>query len=160
VNVSISFERRLYNITSDPQTIEPHIDFEEWGIHDHPSGLDFYKVQIDGEEAHDATRCPDGPGGRLVYKVKKTITVPSKKSILITAKYHETRYKNDQMMIAFNNPSKNPTVRVSLPDKFKHTCSFGIPGEIFESSLIEERHTLEGTQFPGQETKIRWWPAS
>jgi hypothetical protein len=159
VNVTMSFERHIYNITSDPQVFNPFVDIDEWGIQGHPSDLDYYKVEI-GQTIFNAKREQDGPGGKLVFRVQDHITVPRNEVVKITGKYHETRHRNDQISLGLGNPTINPTINVKLPKGFAHTCSFGIPGEIIVASGIEARYQLKGTQFPGQDTKIRWWPTS
>jgi hypothetical protein len=62
------------------------------------------------------------------------------------------------MILGFGNTTVNPTIVVRASKDLCHQCTFGVPGEQIEVSAIEKKYQLKGTQFPGQEIKIRWWP--
>ena len=156
MRVDISFERVIENITRNSETFTPFLDIDEWGFRGKSSSLCYCYIEMSGQK-FVAKQKENGPGGKLVYKVDP-ISVPSKASIRFIGKFSEFRRRNGEVSLGWGTATVNPVVRVSLPEGFSHTCSFGIPGEQIEASRIDKNHELHGTQFPGQETKIRWWP--
>ena len=96
MRISISVERFIYNITHHPEPFRPFVDIDEWGVQSHPSYLDYYMVEMNGN-FWDAKRLEDGPGGKLVFKVVPDIMVPRDRYLKITGRWFETRRSNDQI---------------------------------------------------------------
>jgi hypothetical protein len=59
--------------------------------------------------------------------------------------------------MSFRSPTTGPIIDIRLPPGFSHVCNFGVPDERIISSSISQRYRLDGTQFPGQNMRIRWW---
>ena len=93
-----------------------------------------------------------------IGKKTKSVNVKSGNTIKSISKGFEVHRPNGELHMQFSYPSVRPKVRVETPPGFSHSCTFGIPDEKVIRSSISQEYTLDGTHFPGQHTRIRWWP--
>jgi hypothetical protein len=85
---------------------------------------------------------------------------PNEVTTLVTKQY-EIRYKSDHSIGTYLSPTKNPLVRVTIPDQMDYEFGLGREpgaGESVEQSQHTRRHQLKGVYFPPAHMRIRWWP--
>jgi hypothetical protein len=159
VQVTASFERVIENTTQNIEPFMPYIDVDEWSVPNFSSSLQQYTVN--GIEYY-----PDRLNQRKSVSPPKLIfqgedvSMPASGEVHVVGKYCEARPSNGEFSVAWTTPTLNPTVTILLPKGFAGSCSFGVPGETLNSSAIDHTYALRGSQFPGQETSIRWWPVN
>jgi hypothetical protein len=158
LKVQISHERILRNITAHSEPISARFSIDEWGFDEHSQIEECY-LESDGA-IKVATDNPDFVGKvDAIAKRSDMVSVKPGLSVRVVYRGYEIHRKNSEIHMEFSNPTTNPTVRVETPQGISHSCTFGIPGEKIIQSAIAKQYKLEGTQFPGQHTRIRWWPS-
>lgn len=156
VRVTIKVERDIENISRHPEPIRNLFQIDEWGVKGHKSHIEMCSMDIDSEHLDAITNTNDRPDRVSAHTEERKLRAGHIAKVVSAG--HEIRSRNDELFMAFNSPTVNPVVRVVIPDGYKHECTFGVPGEVIISSAISRQHELAGTQFPGQHTRIRWWP--
>lgn len=135
-----------------------HID--EWGVAGQSSSIEeCYIISPTGEKT-----CFDAPRFPNAYSViadTKKIPIPPNGVATLVTRASDVRSKNDHALGVFMSPTKNPTVRGTIPDTLAYEFDFGRtlgPGETIVVSQHTHRHQLMGMYFPQAHMKIRWWP--
>jgi hypothetical protein len=159
VRVHISHERTFKNITGHTEPFIATFALDEWGFAD-KSEIEACYLMADGTTTN-ATENPEYENKKdAIGRKSEPVAVKPGAIIRTVVKGFEIHRDNDQVHMEFGHPSTNPVVRVEAPQGISHSCSFGIPNEKIIRSNITKQYKLEGTQFPGQHTRIRWWPES
>jgi hypothetical protein len=154
VKVHIGTDRTIKNISGDRQAISVAFALDDWGFVGQQPNIEECSFDLgDGPQ-----ECPtEGHDDPAIGKRKNDIWIKPGNTIKVVMKGYEIHRENDALRGFHTNPANNPTVQVQIPEGFKHTCSFGIPNEKIIPSKIDHNYQLDGTQFPGQCTYIRWW---
>ena len=157
VRVEIRHERTFTNITGHTEPFSGTFALDEWGFSQKSEilecGLEIEETKIDADDNPDYAQKKDAIG-----KKTKSVNVKSGNMIKSISKGFEVHRPNGELHMQFSYPSVRPKVRVETPPGFSHSCTFGIPDEKVIRSSISQEYTLDGTHFPGQHTRIRWWP--
>ena len=154
VRVSISHERVFKNITGHSESFVGSFAVDEWGFPER-SAID--QCLVEGATTVDN---PDYAGKTdAIGKRTESVEVKSGATIKSITRGSEVHRDNGELHMSFAHPSINPVVRVETYDGLSHSCTFGIPDERVIRSAISKQYKLDGSQFPGQHTRIRWWPA-
>jgi hypothetical protein len=103
------------------------------------------------DPAHDDPRVSAG------QRTKKHKLPPGKTANVIV-RHYEVHRRNSAMEIQYIHPLIDPEVRVEKPDDLEFSLEFGVPDAEPLISPIDATRRLEGTQFPGQRLRVRWWP--
>lgn len=156
--MEISHERTFKNITGHTEPFVATFALDEW---DFPQRSEIWectlatddKSKLPMENSKEYANRKDAIG-----KQTKSVNVKSDATIKSITKGREIHRNNGELHMQFSYPSVKPKVRVVLPPGYNHSCSFGIPEEKVLRSRISEEHTLDGTLFPGQHIRVRWWP--
>jgi hypothetical protein len=158
VRVEVKHERVFKNITDHPETFFASIGLDEWGFQEKSRIEACYLILEDGTRK-DAGDHPDYPATRkdAIGRKSDPVEIKSGATVKAVACGIEIHRDNGETHMEFSQPSINPTVRVNSPETFQVSCTFGVPHEIYAASSISKEYTLQGTQFPGQRTRIRWW---
>ncbi|MDX2201420.1 MAG: hypothetical protein NW223_01595 [Hyphomicrobiaceae bacterium] len=156
VTVTTKTEREIKNVSHHAEQMWNYLSQDEWGIPNHPSKVHTCIMKIgttilEGEPDKEAEK--EGAIG-LMTKKKSLASGESATLIQVGSEVHRN---NSQLVMFYDCPTVGPVVRIEIPENFRHAISFGVPGERMTRSSIAEEHTLDGTQFPGQGTRLRWW---
>jgi hypothetical protein len=156
VRVTIKTERTIKNISSHTEQVWNYLALDEWGMDGHNSILGTCRVILAGETIDGRKDSEVEKEGAIGLKTEKRDLTREMTAKLITegSEVHRT---NSQFIMAFDTPAVRPSVVVRTPAGFGYVLSFGVPGERITRSEITAWHTLDGTQFPGQSTRLRWW---
>jgi hypothetical protein len=158
VRVEIKHERTFKNITGHTEPFYGTFAVDEWGFSQKSEILEC-RLEIGETKIDDADDNPDYEGKKdAIGKKTKSVSVKSGNTIKSITKGFEIHRPNGELHMQFSYPSRRPKVRVETPSGFSHSCTFGIPDEKVIRSSISQDYTLDGTQFPGQHTRVRWWP--
>jgi hypothetical protein len=157
VRVHISHERVLRNITGHSEPFFATFALDEWGFADRSTIEECYLLF--DSTTKNATNNPayDGKTDAIGQKSEEVAVKPGA-IVRTVAKGFEIHRSNGELHMEFRYPSINPIVRVETSSGISHSCTFGIPDEKVIRSNITKQYRLEGTQFPGQRTRVRWWP--
>jgi hypothetical protein len=158
VRVHISHERTFKNITDHTEPFVVTVALDEWGFEEKSHVEECY-VQS-GDTRKDAEASPDYKNKIEAIGLKsEVLDIKSGDTVKTVSKGYEVHRKNGEIHMEFSHPSTNPVVRVEVPAGIQESCTFGIPNEKVTLSRITKQYKLEGTQFPGQHTRVRWWPS-
>jgi hypothetical protein len=152
-----SHERTFKNITGHTEPFTATFALDEWGFTDR-SEIEACYLLFDNT-TKNATNNSEYEGKiDVIGKKSEEVAIKSGAIVKTVAKGFEIHRNNGETHMEFSYPSINPIVRVEVPQGMSHSCTFGIPDEKVIRSNITKQYRLEGTQFPGQHTRIRWWP--
>jgi hypothetical protein len=157
VRVEIRHERTFKNITGHTEPFAGTFAIDEWGF---PQNSEILECRVESEDTNtDAGENPDYAGKKdAIGKKTKSVNVKSGNIIKSISKGFEIHRNNGELHMQFSYPTVRPKVRVETPPGLIHSCTFGIPNEKVIRSSISQEYTLDGTHFPGQHTRVRWWP--
>jgi hypothetical protein len=157
VRVQIKHERTFKNITDHAEPFSASIGLDEWGFQEKSKIEECYLLSEDGTRM-DGEDHPLYPPERkdAIGQMSKPIQVRGGATVKVVTKGSEIHRSNSETHMEFGCPSTNPTIRVEAPETLQVWCSFGIPNEKLTVSNIAKEYTLQGTQFPGQHTQVRW----
>jgi hypothetical protein len=158
VRVQIKHERIFKNITDHAEPFFASLGLDEWGFNEKSQIEECYLVLEDGTRK-DGGDHPEYPASRkdAIGRKSDAVNVRSGATVKVVSKGTEIHRNNGEAHMEFGNPSINPVVRVEAPETLQVWCSFGIPhGKVTVSNITKE-YTLQGTQFPGQRSRVRWW---
>ena len=159
VRVNIKIERTAKNITRHTESMPIGFAVDEWGFHNHTSGISKCAYEMGDGIWRD---CGDDPSySATKYALgkisKEPLRVKSGQIIRFVAEGWEIQRENGNFWMFNSAPAINPVIEVNIPAPFLHGCSFGVPGEKVLTSSIAAHYRLDGAQFPGQNVQIRWW---
>jgi hypothetical protein len=156
VRVTTSIERTSRNISAYPEAIPALIHLYDWGFDEASKILDcqitvegFAPVKSEPEVTH--------PDGSISAETAKVNVGPGQ-TAKVYLKGTQIRRMNDDISWIFLAPTIKPEIEVQLSPSLAYRCGFGTPAETVENSQIANRHQLNGTYFPGQRMRVRWWP--
>jgi hypothetical protein len=154
VRVHICMERTIKNISRDAETTDFGFALDEWGFPSQQSEIKECTYDIgDGP-----TVCPiENHDDPVIERKATAFEIKSGHAFKLVMKGSEVHRDNDALRGFHRHPAVNPIVEVQIPSNFRHGFSFGVPGEKVEPSRIANIYRLEGTQFPGQCSYLRWW---
>jgi hypothetical protein len=157
VRVHMKTERLLKNVSYQAEPIRNHFALDEWGYPGHQSTVERCSMEFGGEVVEGE----DNPEykGKLDARGKITAerTIKRGETVKFVTIGSEVCRNNGQLFMAWRAPTVNPVVDVSIPDGFGHECNFGVPYAKAVTSSISKQYRLDGTQFPGQHVRVRWW---
>jgi len=153
VRVHISLERTVKNISRETEKIWIGFAVDDWGFAGQKSKIEECSFNTGGGWVHCADEKHDDP---VVGKKQDDVEIKSGETYKVVMKGFEIHRDNDALRMFHANPAINPIVELHAPADFKYGCSFGVPSEKINPSKIDAYYRLEGTQFPGQCTYIRW----
>jgi hypothetical protein len=156
VRVEMSSERTIRNISSHTENYKAILHLDEWGFDGNPSRVTQCIAEYNGEKYEGKVVPPDR--GSAIGTDTEDIPVKSGGEVVTVAKGYEFHRSNGLLILNLRSPTLNPIINVTTPDDLQHECSFGVPGEKIDVSRIANRYELNGTHFPGQVIKLRWWP--
>jgi hypothetical protein len=156
VRVTVSTERILKNISRHAEALGNHFALDEWGFPEHRTMIGECSMELDQEVLKGANFPDYEDEGMVGQKTDERSIARSGTAKLIT-RGSEVHRNNGEIMLGFDAPTVRPSVDIRIPDGFKYALSFGVPGERVVESKIAKSHRLEGAQFPGQATRLRWW---
>jgi hypothetical protein len=156
VRVDISIERTIKNISGHTETYKSLLHLDEWGFAGLASTVTLCIAEYDGQKYEGQVVPPDR--GSAIGTETTDISVRSGGEVVSVVKGYEFHRSNGLQVLALRHPTLNPVINVTIPDDLEHECSFGVPGGKVNLSRIANRYELNGTQFPGQHIKLRWWP--
>jgi hypothetical protein len=155
IRLHISFERTIRNISRHKQEIKNSFAIDEWGFAE-KSSIEICTMTFGGKEYGPRPR-RDIPSDAVGMETDY-VYIAYNEQVQFICKGQEIKLRNGEFIINFSYPSVNPVVDVHLPSGFSHSFGFGVPGGDERKSGIFERYQLNGTQFPGQFMRLRWWP--
>jgi hypothetical protein len=122
VRVRSTVSRRLRNITATPKRLQAMTHIDEFGVSDGlPSKIEECYI-VKGDLRIDAP-APFYPNPYSIRAETKYVEVgPNEVATLVTKQY-EIRYKNDHSVGTYLSPTRNPLVRVTIPDSRPATAS-------------------------------------
>ncbi|MFZ0424633.1 MAG: hypothetical protein WAL80_17295 [Xanthobacteraceae bacterium] len=154
VRVHLSLERTVKNVSRHTEITSVMFALDEWGFDGQQSKIDECSFDIGNGPEHCGDERHDDP---VVGKRRDNISIQSGQTYKVVMKGSEIHRDNDALRMFHNHAAINPVVELHAPADFKYGCSFGVPGEKISPSRIDAHYRLDGTQFPGQCTYIRWW---
>jgi hypothetical protein len=155
LRVHIRAERVIKNISHHTESFDVAMAVDEWGFDGHKSIVDECSFNI----GQGAESCPDEEHSDSVIGNRTNgVEVKSGETIRIIMKGSEVHRQNSALRLFHMYPAINPSVELHFPKNLDCERSFGVPGEKVQRSSIDFNRRLDGTQFPGQCTHIRWSP--
>jgi hypothetical protein len=129
------------------------MSLDDWGFPDHRSQVEKCSFDIgDGPiECEQIER-----DKHAVEKRTDDISIKPGQELKIVMKGVEIHRNDDSLRMFHAYAAKNPIVELRMPSDFYANCSFGVPDERITPSVLDHLYRLDGTQFPGQCTYIRW----
>jgi hypothetical protein len=160
VRVSATVERRLRNISTSAKELQNMVSIDDWGIPGHSSSIEECKIVNSVGEVKNfrAVTYPNVYG--MKAETEKILVPPNGTAILIS-KQSEIKYRNDHAIGVYLSPTKDPMMRITMPDDLEYDFEFGRPpgpGETIDRSPQTHRYQLKGYIFRQPKLKLRWWP--
>ena len=157
VRVHIRIQRTLKNVSYQSEEVRNQFAVDEWGFTGHASqiqrcSMEFAGETLEGEDNDDYAEKPDAIG-----KITAKRTVKRGETVKLITIGSEVCRNNVQLFMSFRAPTVRPVIDVVIPKGFDHVCNFGVPEGKTRVSSITKKYELDGTQFPGQHMRIRWW---
>ena len=156
VRVHMSTERTIRNVSRYAEPMQGRYAIDEWGFPGHPSRIDRCTLELGGETLSGDDN-PEYNKGDALGKITAERKIKPEETAKLVSVGSEVHRNNGELLMGFRAPTIQPIVDIRVPPGFKHSCSFGVPDEKVASSDIVQRYRLNGTQFPGQNTRVRWW---
>ena len=156
VRLEISIERTLRNVSRSPENIRNSFAVDEWGFSAMKSGIDECKMEFGSKVLTSKPR--KDVGADAIGMETAEIKIKHDEEVTVVSKGYEIKHTNAEFIIDFRHPTVDPVVEISPPTGFNHSFGFGVPDEDVRKSSLFERYELNGTQFPGQSMRLRWWP--
>jgi hypothetical protein len=156
VKVTLRSERKIKNISRHTEQIRNILTLDDWDIPEHKPSIDqCYLVFEDGERVDAGEQYV--PRRSAIGKKTEYKNLPPGHTVTLVSVGTEMKHSNDEIVMHYLAPTVSPSVTVNIPKSNEHDIGFGVPNERISHSSILNKFTLEGTQFPGQHTRIRWW---
>ena len=153
---TVRIERTIENVTRHTQNHGNGIALDDWGPE---RRAEITRCSLKTESGQLIESGPQEKNGQAVERKTKEVPVRSGGSITVVSEGYEIRHRNDELLMNFKSPTIDPEIEIRrIPAGIKHDCSFGVPGEIIRKSNVDSSYILEGTQFPGQHMRVRFWP--
>jgi hypothetical protein len=155
--LEISIERTIKNISAYKQEINASFATDEWGF-PVKSEIKTAFMRFGGKD-YPASKSRGDLSADAIGFESESEFINHNEEVQFVFRAHEIKMDNAEYLINFRHPTNNPIAEIRLPEGFSHSFGFGIPGggDMSKSSLFE-RYELNGTQFPGQFMRLRWWP--
>jgi hypothetical protein len=153
VRVTTSTERTVRNISSSTEKLRPFLVLDEWGF-DQPSEILECRFEFRGQSYSGTTKSTD----HTLVLEGEDIDIPPGETVRIISKISETKRNNDDLSFVYLIPTRNPEIDVTAPDHIAFLVEFGRGGEKTDREVYGPRYKLQGTYFPSQHMRLRWWP--
>jgi hypothetical protein len=157
LQLNISVERTVRNISRYKQDIKNSFAIDEWGFPNARSVIERCTLTF-GDNVYDSKPRTDLSADAIGMETE-TISIKRNDEVNLISKGYEIKPANSEFMINFSSPTVNPVVDIHIPAGLNHSFGFGVPEADVTKSSLFERYELNGTQFPGQYMRLRWWPA-
>lgn len=158
VKVQIRTEREIENISRHTEPMDAMLALDDWGFDGYQPTIEACTVEIDGQSLEAKEENETRETDRVERKIPTRIEIKPGHAVVIVTKGHEFHRKNSQIFMWFGAPTVDPRIKIDAPEGFNFKCSFSVPGEKVDISKVDNVYRLNGTQFPGQHTRVRWWP--
>jgi hypothetical protein len=155
VRVTVTTERTLKNISSDPQPIRAFSHIDEWGFAQRS------RIEICRLELPDGTVIQPELPKKYDWTIEQSTpfrTIQPGQSAKSETKFSvsEVRRVNDQMIASYTAPTKNPEMQLDVPEEI--ICQGGFGSEEPVDRLAMNRQVLRGMYFPPAHMRLRWYP--
>ena len=154
VRLTYTIERRLINISNGTEKTRAYVTMDEWGF---PEKTQIHECRL---IFHDHSY-PSARPTRTVATItaqSEYVEVPPGQSVLTVSKSTEIRRDNDDWTCAYLSPTRNPEIEVTVPDHIEYGVEFGRAEYPVERERYGHRYIMQGTYFPTQHMRLRWWP--
>jgi hypothetical protein len=155
MKVTISTQKEVQNISRHTENLAVTLQLDDWGHLEHKSEIleCYYKVG-DGARV-DAMKSVSGPDmiGR-----EATVAVGPGMLVKTVSKGREYKLRNSDIIMGMTYPITRPRIQIKHPQGYQCYCTSLLADEKMIRSEISEEYQLEGTIFPGQHIRVRWWP--
>ena len=156
--LEVSTERTIRNISRYSQDVQNSFAVDEWG-RSQKSKIEVCVMRF-GDKDYPYVKARTDLGADAIGVETDAISIKHGQEVLLISKGYEIKDANAEFLISFQQPTANPVVDVQMPEDSSHSFGFGVPGAEMTKSSIAEKYELNGTQFPGQYMRLRWWPSS
>jgi hypothetical protein len=154
VRLTSMIERTLRNISDNSETLNAYISMDEWGF-DEPSQILECRLEMDGRTLSDFTKRITAH--EIIGETDKIDLLPGRTASLFY-KTTEIKRNNDDISGVYLSPTRNPEIQVQIPNTLEYSVEFGRHDYKTQKDRYSERYILQGTYFPSQHMRIRWWP--
>jgi hypothetical protein len=154
VRVTMMVARTLRNISGSTQTLRGYTHIDEWGF-DEKSKVIECRVES-GQQVRTSDKSRPQPNMTVLGQTE-AITLKRNETAASSSTSVEIRRSNDDLSIVFLSPTINPVIEVDCPSDFHSEISFGPDEEKISPEPYSNRKTLEGTYWPLQRMRVRWW---
>jgi hypothetical protein len=154
VRLTYTIERTSRNISNGMEKTSAYLTMDEWGFRE-PSQIDECRLEFHGRSY--ASSVPTKTAATITAE-SEYVEVPPRHTVLTVAKSSEIRRNNDDWTCAYLSPTRNPEIEVNIPDHLDYTVEFGRAEYPVQRERYGHRHIMQGTYFPTQHMRLRWWP--
>jgi hypothetical protein len=157
IRVIMKSERKIKNISKHTETVKNLLNVDDWGFDNyHPKVIECYMLTEGGEKI-DAGPTAIPHQGAIGRFTQNRNLGPSETITFVSVGY-EIKRDNDDIMVYYRVPTLSPEIAIFAPADIDYFVNFGVPEAVVTPSPVLGKFRLEGTQFPGQHTRVRWWP--
>jgi hypothetical protein len=147
-------ERTLRNISNGTEKTRAFIVIDEWGFSE-PSHI--YECRLEFHR-HSYPRSSLEKTAATITAASDYVDVPPGHTVTTAVKTSEMKRNNDDMSFAYLAPTRKPEMEVHVPDHLDYTVDFGRAEYPVEKEQYGHRYIMQGTYFPVQHMRVRWWP--
>jgi hypothetical protein len=141
--LEIKTERTIRNISNYSQKVRNSFAVDEWGKAQ-KSGIEICTLKF-GNEVYEAKEERDDLNDDAIGLQTVEVSIGHNEEVTLVSVGHEIKDSNSEFFISFNAPTVNPVVNIEMPPGFKHSFSFGVPGQELIKSSIAERYEIKVT---------------
>jgi hypothetical protein len=159
VKVTVKIEKTVENISKHWEKVFNQLALDEWGLSaGHIASISRCTMTVEGTTYPGLPDPDHNDSGMSVGQKTKTATLKPGARALCVSEGYEIKTINDTLILSFFDPVSQPIVVIHADKGIETGLMFSRPGEPACQSNIEPRTTLNGTLFPGQCIRVRWWP--
>lgn len=154
--------KTLRNITNRTVTVRPEMGIQEWFHSDRRSKWIKFICKMGNQsfelDPQDASLIKRGVEGyTLSVQIPDKWKLKKDETYTIEAELEEVKHASDSAYSFWGTASKNPSIRVRVPEGFGHHVKFM---HRLESEKVDRgggAYYLAGTLLPRQGIRVRWW---
>jgi hypothetical protein len=154
VRVTMSIERTLKNLGNVTQELPIKLGTDDFSFRLPSEVLDFKYRFGSGNFIDCLSLCKKRRRGRFIEA--KAVKLPSEATITFLQKFTEIHRANDLTFIQFSRATRNPRLRVAVPDDYEYEIGFSHRTPPVKSHY-SGAHELPGIMLPHQSIQFRWW---
>lgn len=153
VRFTLTSERTLRNITNGTERLKASAVIDEWGF-DELSQIHECRLEFGGRPYSTSS---NRTTAETISAESEEVDIPPGHTATLLVKTTEIRRSNDDWSVAYLSPTRNPEIEVIAPS---HECKveFGRAEYLVKKETYGHRHRMQGTYFPTQHMRLRWWP--